>query len=154
MKDVVLDTNILSSFAVAKRGSSIKEIQRLWLVENAFNVILSDYIYIELKRVLDKPYFKQKLEKEKIEQYLKSLKSLAIPVRVTTKVVGAAAHPKDDPIVATAIDGSAKFVVTGDKPFLRRNLYITQKYGVTVIGPEDFIAELKNNKADFQEEAA
>jgi len=141
---VILDANILVSLKTARKASPIQELRQLWLIKNAFQVAMSDYIHEEVVRTLYKPYFLSKLDHDARIEYLWRLRKITTRVEVTTTVVEAAAHPKDDPIVATAIDAHLKHIITGDKPFQRKAPHIFETYEISVLTPEAFIDEEKD----------
>lgn len=59
-------------------------------------------------------------------------------VAVTSQIAGIASHAEDDLILATAIDGHADYLVTGDAHL--RKLEIVR--GVAIVSPREFLTVL------------
>jgi putative PIN family toxin of toxin-antitoxin system len=132
----VLDTNVLASgFAGVTTPSSIPgELLRRWRV-GTFRLIVSEPILTELARVFRTPYFRRRLSATDIEAAFARLHSEALIQPVTIHVVGVAAHPQDDLILATALSAQAGYLVTGDKPLLERVAY----RGTQLLSPRQFL---------------
>ncbi len=140
----VFDTTLLASIATAGRvekSGTIKRLSECWLLNEEVEVILSEYIYAELERVLQKKYFQARLTPEYVTQYLQEVRESSTIITLKSLLVGYAPHPKDDPIIATAYDGKAGYIVTGDKAFQRIHLDVR---GIRVISPAGFLYELES----------
>lgn len=138
----VLDTNILASGAIARRGT-IAAILDAWRGQ-AFTLIVSQVILAELGRTLQNPYFATRLRPALREGFLDLVHSEAVMVPLRVTVTGVATHPEDDLILATALSGHADYLVTGDQPFQDLGLY----QGVRLISPGEFLALLKETTAE------
>jgi len=135
---VVLDTNILASGAVAPPGGTLAKIIDSWQ-NNHFEVVASQAILTELERTLANPYFAGRLSAQDSQGYLNIVRSSAILQHVTTSVPGSATHPVDDAISATAIDGTADYIVTGDK-----QLRVLGSFrGIAILSPLEFVSVLE-----------
>ena len=115
----VLDTNVLASAAIAHPGSTLATILDS-VVANRFDLAISEYILVELRRTLARPYYAARLRPAAASQYVRLLIGLGTTVPITTSVSGAATHPEDDPILATALSARANYLVTGDLRLQRR----------------------------------
>jgi putative PIN family toxin of toxin-antitoxin system len=133
----VLDTNILASGAIARRGT-IAAILDAWRGQ-AFTLIVSQVILAELGRTLQNPYFATRLSPALCEGFLDLVYSEAVVVLLRVTVAGVATHPEDDLILATAVSGHADYLVTGDQPFQDLGLY----RDVQIISPGEFLALLE-----------
>jgi putative PIN family toxin of toxin-antitoxin system len=114
MLRAVLDTNVLVS-AIISDGKSRELLKRG--ITNHYSIIISDLILKELLAVLRRPKFKT--SEDEIHRTILALTRTANTVNVTSKLKVVEEDPKDDMIVATAVDGDADIIVTGDKHLLR-----------------------------------
>ena len=99
---------------------------------------LSEHLLAEVRRTLDKPYFRSRLTPARIDQFLRGLAEHAVIVLLTVTVVGVATHPEDDFVLATALSAEAEYLVTGDRQLLRLRSY----EGVIIVSPREFLAML------------
>ncbi len=75
----------------------------------------------ELADVLGRPKFK--LSPEEVMAFLREVQRITIPVVVTSTFKAVVEDPDDDFLLRLAVDGSAEYLVTGDKPLLRISKY-------------------------------
>jgi putative PIN family toxin of toxin-antitoxin system len=113
----VLDTNVLAS-GLLSRTSTPGRILELWTFDR-FELLISLPILDEIERTLNKPYFRERLSRGQIIAALELLQREAHVISISTTVHGAATHPEDDLILATAVSGNSDFLVTGDAQLLR-----------------------------------
>ncbi len=151
MVRAVLDTTTLATFTTAGEKSLMRILAHRWLIEEAFQAVISAYIYAELEGVLHKKYFQSRLTHEQIIAYLQTVKESSTLVTLYSSIRGVAPHAKDDPVIATAIDGNAQYIVTGDKAFERIRLI---QSGIRIMSPVDFLHELDKTNRLRQEQAA
>jgi predicted nucleic acid-binding protein len=83
-------------------------------------LVLSDGIFVELPRVLDKPYFARRLTVEQRRNNIELLRQEAVLVPLTATVSGVAPHSEDDLILATAVSARVDYLVTGDRRLRER----------------------------------
>lgn len=79
---------------------------RAWLI-GRYRLVTSEHILIELRRTLAKPYFAARLPVGQAETIVRLLRDLAQLVTPAASVVGGAAYPEDDVVLATALSGTA-----------------------------------------------
>jgi uncharacterized protein len=115
----VLDTNVLASAAIAHSGTTLATTLDS-VVANRFDLAISEYILIELRRTLATPYYAARIRPAAASQYIQFLIALGTTVPITMSVAGVATHPEDDPILATALSAGADYLVTGDLRLKRR----------------------------------
>lgn len=120
----VLDTNILASGLVGlpKPDSAPGEVLRLWQA-GAYVLVLSNHILRELQETLEDTYFRRRLVTKDVKAALRNLAAEASVVEIGVDVRGVATHPEDDLVLATALSGSARYVVTGDRQLLKLEEY-------------------------------
>jgi putative PIN family toxin of toxin-antitoxin system len=138
---VVLDTNVVVSAALI-RGGNEDRLLRAWQ-RGAFDLVLSPPILAEIGRAL----LYEKLQKfrwmseEEVISLLEILgqESLLVPGRLTVQV---SRDPADDRFLAAAIEGRARYVVSGDKDLLAVNAY----RGIRIVRPAVFLETLRRGK--------
>lgn len=131
---VVLDSNVLASGFV--RPASIPgELLRQWAA-GAFELIASEPMVEEVRRTLEKDYFRARLTPEQRAGDIKLLQDEATFTQITAQVHGVATHPEDDLVLAAAVSAGADYLVTGDGPFRRR---VGTYQAVTLVSPREFL---------------
>jgi uncharacterized protein len=138
---VVLDTNVVVSAALI-RGGNEDRLLRAWQ-RGAFDLVLSPPILAEIGRAL----LYEKLQKfrwmseEEVISLLEILgqESLLVPGHLTVQV---SRDPADDKFLAAAIEGRARYVVSGDKDLLAVNAY----RGIRIVRPAVFQEILRRGK--------
>jgi uncharacterized protein len=137
----VIGTNIFASGVVGlHRLESVPgEIVRCWYRQE-FIVVASKPIVDEVRRTLANQYFLDRSSSKDREDAMETLLRDAEHAVLTSNIEGAASHPEDDFILATAVDGRADVLVTGDKQLLRLVSY----RGIDIIGARDFLTMLES----------
>jgi putative PIN family toxin of toxin-antitoxin system len=129
---VVLDTNVVIS-AFAARGLCA-EIFEVCLSEHT--VILSEYILSEIKEKLAEKIKLPKNIVKNIDAYLRDSAEIVIPANFEKPVCR---DRDDDNIIATALSGKVKFIITGDDDLLCLKNY----KDIAIITPKDFWLRLR-----------
>ncbi len=138
----VLDTNVLASAAIAHPGTTLATILDS-VVANRFDLVVSEYIMVELRRTLTTPYYAARISPETAGRYVRTLISVGTTVRITTPVSGVATHPEDDAILATALSARADYLVTGDRRLRER---VREIEGILLLSPAGFLTELSRRQ--------
>lgn len=110
MLRIVVDTNIWVR-ALLGGPISLPVLQALY--ENKFLLLISDALIDELRDVTQRPRLKRGIEAEDIQDLLEQLELRGEFVTLTT-IPPYCRDPRDQPVLATAIDGHADAIVTGD----------------------------------------
>jgi uncharacterized protein len=135
MIKAVLDTNILVSgivgFTIPDNTSG--EILRLWYKKH-FHLVISEPLIQEVLRTLRKPYFEKHVNPNRASRLAALLRYQSILTSINEMVEGIATHQEDDMVLATALSGGARFVVTGDEKLQK---LITFKE-INILGPQQF----------------
>src|SRR3954463_7631387 len=133
----VLDTSVLAS-AVA--NFRVQENTPAALLHAAilrhFQLVISAVILEELRRTLNKPYFRTRVSEQERQEILRILMRRAQQVDLTIQVRGVATHPEDDPILATALSARADYLVTGDHRLRDR---VPSFQGIPLVSPAAFL---------------
>lgn len=135
----VVDTNTLISGIISPLGAPA-EIMRRWQ-QGDFLLLTSPVLLEELRRVLKYPRIASRLgwSSETRRRFLESFETLTLVTAGTLSLPGVTRDPKDDAVVACAIEGQAAFVVSGD-----RDLLVLATYrGVRMVTPREFLVLLK-----------
>lgn len=132
----VLDTNALISAAIKADGIPA---QILALAEDRFILLTSEYILEETRGVLARKHIQSKyrlrVTSSRRREFIKELRESAIIVDVKTNLSVVSKDPKDNPVLACALDGRADYVVTGD-----RHLLDLEEYrGIHTVTPSQFL---------------
>lgn len=138
MMRVVLDTNVLVSAAIMPGGKSDQILRQASL---KFELLTSEYILSELIRVLRRTHIQRKyrdrVTPKNQEEYFAALWAIAQLVETHTKLE-VVADPKDDAVLACALDGQADYLVTGDP-----HLLALQKFrDIQIVTPAQFLKVL------------
>ncbi len=111
---IVLDTNILVSALIVdgKQRALLNAI-----ITKNHKLIVSRKIIEEFVKITAEPRIRKYVSRQEVERFLHdlSLVSKLIPVR---SKVSAVRDQKDNPILAAAHDGNARYLVTGDDDLL------------------------------------
>jgi uncharacterized protein len=133
MRRVVLDTNVLVS-GFTHLGSVPAQLLLAWLA-GRFELVLSAPIFDELAHTFEKPYFRERLSAQQIILNLDLLRRRGLFTSITAVVQDVATHPEDDLVLATAVSGTADYLVTGDRQLQALGTY----EDVTILSPRAFL---------------
>lgn len=130
---IVFDTNILISVLLIPK-SNAGNILKLWR-EEKFDLMISDFILAEMKKVLHYPKIKKRLqwEDEKINHSIDLFSFYAKHTDIKGISVEVAKDQNDAPILATYIAAQTDYLVTGDNDLLS----LSKSY--SIITPTEFL---------------
>jgi uncharacterized protein len=137
---VVIDTNIW--IRILLKGRLTLPILAAFN-EEKFQLIMSQPLFEELHLVWNRPRLKARIDAEQAIRLEQQLQYRAIWVEVQT-VPPNCRDPKDLPVLATAIDGQARVIVSGDDDLradddLRMAMVA---YGIELLGVNSFLERL------------
>lgn len=135
---MVLDTNIVISAILTPQKSVSRIIDHL--KNSRFTLITSEYLLNELDEVLDRPYFQNqfKLLPSKYSGLRNAIKQNALVIKKLTRPLIDIRDLKDLPVLATALQGNADYLVTGDKDLLVLAGHKSVK-SLKIVTPTEFI---------------
>jgi uncharacterized protein len=110
----VIDTNLVVSSFLSGRG--LPRALRIALYRGAFRPVLSPPLRDEYAEVLARP--RLALDPREVAAFLRFLDRRAQRVVPVTPHPIATRDPKDDMVIATALDGNADYLVSGDNDLL------------------------------------
>lgn len=135
MVRAVLDANVYISAAVRPKGPPGQIIER-FLRGGSFDIVMSQAIVDEVLRALTYPkvrkYIRPRLDPE---LWFEDIVVLSQLVAGEYEFAGASKDPDDDKYIAAAIEGRARFVVSGDSDLLDLKEY----EAVRIIRPRVFL---------------
>ena len=128
---VVLDTNVLVS-ALITRGTPPDQLYQAWL-RNEIELVTSAAQIDELADVLSRPKLRKYVDPADAAGLVSDILLRAIVIR-DMPVPRRSPDPKDDAILAAAVAGGAKLVVSGDKPGI---LALREIQGIPIRTPRE-----------------
>ncbi len=133
---VTLDTNVLVSAFISKRGHSTKVLDIVTTFEE-ITLVLSDGILEEFEDVMKRGEVRERFDytKADVGEFAGAIRSIAeiVELRSTFKVVEE--DPMDDMVLNTAYDGRADYIVSGD-----RHIKGVKKFrGIMIVSPREFM---------------
>jgi len=130
VKKVVLDTNVtISALFWEGNPRKIYDLVR----DGKLNMLLSDDMEKEIIRVLG--YEKFGLSPQEILPFLRNLRTHARHVETKSKIFVVIDDPTDNIFLECALDGSADFIISGDKHLLAIKVY----KGVEIMRAGEFL---------------
>ena len=139
----VLDTNVFVSGLMGVK-SPPRRIVDGWL-EGQFKLVTSLHLVEELGHVLGYPRIAERvrLDPTDVDVILAALLSQAEVVPGELQLPGVTRDPKDDAVVACAVEGQADYLVSGDEDLLVLHAY----EGTQVVTPRRFLEILRREEA-------
>jgi putative PIN family toxin of toxin-antitoxin system len=110
---LVIDTNLWISFIISKRLNQLEQI----LLAGNCKILLSSELIQELEETITKPKLQKYFSGNALEEMLNIFDPFIDFVEIKSKIE-ICRDPKDDFLLALAIDGKANFILTGDNDLL------------------------------------
>lgn len=131
MMRVVVDTNILISFAIRPN----QNFERLfdYLAKHGITLISDDTV-AELFTVLNRDKFRKYIRQDSAMDYIEWYVGISESVTVTESVI-ACRDPKDDKFLSLAVAGKADCIIAGDSDLLEMVAYA----GIPIYRATDFL---------------
>ena len=133
---VVLDTNILVSACISRRGAPHEALNG-WL-DGRYQLVTSTWQIEEFRAASRYERVRKRLDAPIVGRFINLMRAHAV---VTNKLptIDLSPDPDDNFIIATAIAGSAHYLVTGDKSDLR---ILEKVRSIPVLSAREFVARL------------
>jgi len=146
----VLDTNVFVSGLMGVKGPPRRIIDG-WL-DGRFTLVTSLHLAEELAHVLDYPRIADRirLDRAEMDAILAALVSESEIVPGELDLPGVTRDPKDDAVVASALEGKAEYLVSGDEDLLVLEMY----EGMLVVTPRQFLEILREEEASASEDTS
>ena len=130
---IVLDTNVLIS-AIVFGGKPRKILESV--IRGELTLFLSEDILDELKAVLQRPKFG--FPSEVIRIILAELHTIGAIVTPSKRISAIQEDPDDNRILECAVEGSAKYIVSGDTHLLNLRQYLN----IRIVSPDEYLVVL------------
>lgn len=140
MLRIVVDTNV---WVRALLGGQVSLPVLQAFIDNKFTLLVSDALLVELIEVAQRPRLKKAIAQEDLQDLMEQIEWRGELVILKT-IPPRCRDPKDQPVLATAIDGYADAIITGDGDLradddLRREM---ADFGVQLWGVQSLIEAL------------
>lgn len=137
---VVIDTNIW--IRILLRGRVTLPVLEAFS-EDKFQLVMSQSLMNELHLVWNRPRLRERIDLEQATRLEQQLQNRAIWVELAT-IPPNCRYPKDLPVLATAIDGAAKIIVSGDNDLRADNTLraAMETYDIQLLGVQSFLKAL------------
>ena len=134
----LLDTNALVSVLLRPDGVS-RQIFERWL-GGEFELAVSPGTLLELADVLPRPHIFKKyhLTEQLINQHLDTLRTEAEVAPGLLVLDAVPDDPKDNHVLAAALETSCEYIASGDRHLLDLHEY----HGIKIVAPREFLAVL------------
>ena len=116
-------------------SGALRELADAWLLERRFIVLSSNHVLQEVERALGRPFFARTIADADRAAYLALVRHEAVVLTPHSKVRGVASDSQNDAVLAAALDGGARYLVTGDQA-LRE---IGRFRSIDIVGPREFL---------------
>lgn len=138
MLKAVLDTNVLISGVYFPSGTpgQVLALARKKQIQN----ITSPFILEEMERILEEKFLWQKARAVQAVRWVRSF-SLVVQPHETLAVV---AHASDNRILECALEGGARYLVSGDKHLKQLRRY----QGIDILEPRAFLTAIGEGNED------
>jgi putative PIN family toxin of toxin-antitoxin system len=136
----VLDINALASAVGPTIGPPALALHAG--LRGEYDLVLSEAMIDVFARVLRKPYFARFVAPDRVAALCADLSALAELVLPDSTIRGIAADAEDDLVLATAIAGSADYLVTGDAGFLLLDPF----RDIRIVTPSHFLDVLEGRE--------
>jgi putative PIN family toxin of toxin-antitoxin system len=143
MLRIVVDTNIWMRALL--RGRATLPVLSAWQAHR-FQLVTSQPLLDEYENVWQRPRLRQMIDAQQARKLHRQMRARAEVVELRT-TPPRCRDPKDHPVLATAIDGRADAIVTGDDD-LRADDELRSamsEYGVQLWGVQSLLDALKNS---------
>jgi uncharacterized protein len=136
---VVIDTNVLVSGTIQKKGFPYKVV-KAW-EDDDLVLITSEFLINEVGKVLhyEKIRARYSLKDEEIKQVLLNLMRYSIFINDPPKLNVIKEDPTDNNILAAAVAGKADYIISGDSHLLNLVSY----KGIRILTPKEFCGTAK-----------
>jgi len=126
---VIFDTNVWISFLIGRCLSKIKR----HISDGSITIITTEQLLLEIKAVTNREKFKKYFPKERVNELIELLETIAEKVEVKpTHFISR--DPKDNFLLDLIDFSKADFLVTGDKDLLEHNPFKTAQ----ILTPNEF----------------
>jgi putative PIN family toxin of toxin-antitoxin system len=131
----VLDTNILISYFLTQ-GSTLARLVDYW-ERGRFIYLISPAMLAEIKEIVNRPRLRRLMRADP-QVLIEVIEHDAELVPGDLTLPGVGRDPKDEMVIACAVEGGAGYLVSGDTDLLDLGSF----QGVQIVTPADFVSIL------------
>jgi putative PIN family toxin of toxin-antitoxin system len=131
----VLDTNILISYFLTQ-GSTLARLVDYW-ERGRFIYLISPAMLAEIKEIVNRPRLRRLMRADP-QVLIEVIEHDAELVPGDLTLPGVGRDPKDEMVIACAVEGGADYLVSGDADLLDLGSF----QGVQIVTPADFLSIL------------
>lgn len=137
----VLDTNVFVS-GIKSQKTPPGQIVDAWR-KKQFTVVTSPQLLLEIHEVLRRPAILELLKKtpEEVDEFVQNLIQKTFVTEGKLELDVLKNDPDDNMVLATAIEGQAVYLVTGNAKHFPSEEY----QGIKIVTPQEFISILSNS---------
>lgn len=110
---IIIDTNLWISFLLTRQFNFLDDL----LEKGQIRLLFSQELLSEFLEVVDRPKFKKFFHEKDLRILMEFIEQYAEFIDVVSKAI-ACRDEKDNFLLSLAIDGSANYLITGDKDLL------------------------------------
>jgi len=142
---ITLDTNVLVSAFISKRGHSARVLDVVLTLEDV--ELVSDEIAREFLRVMsrDEVLFRFDYTLADVGELVRLLKKTSRMIKVRSNFSAVREDPADNAILNTAYDGRCEFIVSGDHHLLNLKRF----RGIRILSPRQMLDLLSRRYGRF-----
>ena len=129
----VVDTNVLISHLLLPSSSPSKALR---IALTMGELLVSNATLAELAQVIQRPKFDKYLTNQDRKRFFEVLAPLCIPVEII-QPIHACRDSKDDKFLEVAINGSANFILTGDRDLLALHPF----HDIPILSPSQYLQQ-------------
>jgi len=133
---LVLDTNTLISRMLLPQGIAAQAVDKAL---RAGTLLASEETLAELAEVLARPKFDRYLSPSERQQFFRLLGGVVRIVPILHRIQ-VCRDPKDDQFLHVALNGEARWLVTGDRDLLVLAPSFRQSHGLCIASPAEYLA--------------
>ena len=130
---VVIDTNVLLSSLLSRRGASFRLVQKLGTTQ--FQPVISPPLCLEYEDVFRRPGLLPAHSPQEISDFLDYFLSQCIECRIHFLWPPHLPDPKDDSVLELALAGSAPLIITHNTRHFRN----ADALGIRAVTPDQFL---------------
>jgi putative PIN family toxin of toxin-antitoxin system len=139
---VVLDTSVFVAALLSSTGASARLVE-LWLEEVGLEVLISEALLEELRRVLARPKFAGRLTIDEVDSLIGNLRQNALMLEHPNPAALELPDVEDRFLADLALAGQAQVVVTLDRPLLDLASLAHGEAIVPIVSPSTLLTLLR-----------
>jgi len=132
---VVVDTNVLISAFMSREGLPFQVVS-LWF-DGVYELVTSQWQIEEFRRVSNYDHVKVRLNRVRVGTFVNAVRKNAL-VLGELPDVSYSPDPDDNPIIAAALAGEARYIVSGDKRDVQA---LGRVKGVQMVTVSEFVTQ-------------